>query len=143
MNPLNQQEQINELNTEIRCKLGQSKIHGVGVFAIRDIKSGEKCYIMPKGEAKWYQVSWTNLNKLFPEVRDIIKQRWASIINGSMFLSPNDDTMLILYMNHSDNPNFDTHTDLALKDIKAGEEITEDYCRMNNAKGVFPDLCKL
>ncbi len=30
-------------------------------------------------------------------------------------------------MNHSDDPNYDDVKDIAIKDIQAGEEITEDY----------------
>ena len=35
-------QQIAELNEEIRCHLKPSSIHGIGVFALRDIKKGEK-----------------------------------------------------------------------------------------------------
>lgn len=47
------------LNKTVWCKLGPSKIHGVGVFAIRDILKGQKLTdfsltdsIMENGEGK-------------------------------------------------------------------------------------------
>src|SRR3990167_3987038 len=135
-------EQINHLNSTVRCKLAPSKIDGVGVFAIRDIKKGDRVYCRPEKQV-WCNIPWGSLSKLFPEVEEIVKQRWASIVNGSDFLSPNSDTLLILYMNHSNDPNYDVMTDTALADIKAGEEVTEDYCIMTNANKVFPNLCPL
>lgn len=41
------------------------------------------------------------------------------------FYSPNSDQFLQAFMNHSDKPNSDGHE--AIRDIKAGEEVTEDF----------------
>ena len=136
------QEQINELNTQVRCKLASSKIHGVGVFTIRDIRKGEKLYCWFNEHPKIYTIPYGSLSKLFPEVKEIILQRWSGVINGSAFRSPNDDQWLILFMNHSDEPNYDKITDTALRDIKKSEEVTSNYCLTNNANKAFPDLCQ-
>ena len=48
------------------------------------------------------------------------------VVVGEPFLSPNHDAIMICFMNHG-NPNYDPHTDTALADIKAGEEVLEDY----------------
>lgn len=133
--------QIDELNETVRCKVAPSRIHGVGVFAMRNLKKGDRLYICP-AERKWFTVPYEKLNKLRPEVRELILSRWASIINGSYFLSPNDDCWLLLFCNHSDNPNYDVKTDTALRDIKAGEEVTEDYRPMINSDIAFPFLKK-
>lgn len=138
---MNAQEQINELNSMVKVKLAPSHIHGVGIIAIRDIRKGEKVYCEPSKHLKLYSVPYGSLKKLFPEIRELIMQRWAGIINGSMFQSPNDDQWLVLFMNHSDNPNYNKLTDTALQDIKKGEEITSNYCVMDNADKAFPDLC--
>ena len=42
MTGLTRSEQIMELSSTVKCKLAPSNIHGIGVFAIRDIKKGEK-----------------------------------------------------------------------------------------------------
>ena len=41
---MNHNEQLYHLNCEVKCRLGQSKIHGVGVFALEDIKKGENLF---------------------------------------------------------------------------------------------------
>src|SRR3990167_1530455 len=131
---LSQKDQINKLNAEVRCKLAPSKIHGIGVIAIRDIRKGDKCYCSPSLIRKFYTLGMGNLTKLFPEIKQLILARWPSIINGSAFLNPNDEVWLISWMNHSENPNYDLKTDLALRDIKQGEEVTENYKIMDNAE---------
>ena len=43
-------DQIDFLNKTVKCKLGISKIHNIGVFAIRNIEKGEKLYCLePNG----------------------------------------------------------------------------------------------
>jgi len=129
------QDEINELNSIIKARIGVSKIHGVGVIAIRDISKGEMVYAdrMPK----LYQVPYGSMNKLFPEVREIILERWPSIINGGRFIAP--DARLLSFMNHSerDESNYDPATDTAIRDIKKGEEITENYKTMENWSKIY------
>lgn len=134
---MTQEEQITELNCTVKARLAPSKIHGVGVFAIMDIAKGQKAYCIPRIERKWFNIPYGSLTKLLPEIRGLVLERWPSIINGSMFQSPNDDAWLILFMNHSEEPNYDPKTDTTLKDIKKGEEITEDYRQMINHEKVY------
>lgn len=135
-----QERQITELNSTIKCKLAPSKIHGIGVFAIRDIQAGERVYARPDGMAHhWYSVPYGSLGKLFPEVREVVLTQWPSIVNGSHFTSPND-VWPILFMNHQDDPNYEVKTDCAIKDIKKGEEITENYRLMLNYEKIYPWL---
>lgn len=133
-------EQINDLNNNVKCKIGPSKIHGVGVIAIRKINKGEQLHCKPKPMARWYDVPYSRFDEIVPEIREIILQRWASVVNGSHFLSPNEDAIMLVFMNHSDNPNYDVATDCAIKDIAEGEEVLEDYRRMANWVTVFPWL---
>ena len=130
------QDEINELNSIIKARIGVSKIHGVGVIATRDISKGEMVYAdrMPKV----YQVPYGSMSKLFPEVREIILERWPSIINGGKFIAP--DARLLSFMNHSEDPNYDPITDTALRKIWNGEEITENYKQMKNWEKVYPWL---
>ena len=137
---MTQEEQINDLNETVKVKLGASKIEGIGVFAMRDIAKGQRLYCFPNKQQVWYNIPYGSLSKLLPEVKDLILQQWSSIVNGSAFRSPNDTTWFILYINHSDEPNYDPRTDTVIKDIKGGEEITEDYKRMDNWQKIFPWL---
>ena len=133
-----QDTQIVMLNGSVKATLGPSKIHGIGVFAIRDIKKNERVYCdqLPK----LFKLPYSQLNKLFPEIREIIIGRWPSIINGSKFISP--DARLISFMNHSDTPNYFQVSDTARCDIKKGEEITENYQLMPNWQKIYPWLVK-
>ena len=134
---LSKERQIFELNSEVRCKVAPSPIHGIGVFALRDIKKGERCYCTPRFEPKFYNIPFGSLSKLFPEIKALILDRWASIVNGSVFRSPNDDAGLLFFINHCHVPNYDVVSDTALFDIKSGEEVLEDYRAMDNAEKVY------
>ena len=116
-------EQAMKLNRETWARLAPSPIHGVGVFALADLKKGQKLYLdqMPT----LYNIRYADFGKLRPEVKQILLERWPQIVNGSKFISP--DTRFQAYMNHSDDPNYDAFTDIATRDIAEGEEITEDY----------------
>ena len=134
------EEQIKELNEEVRCHIRPSPIQGIGVFALRDIKQDERLYLIPNPIRQWYSVPFERLNELRSEIKEIVLARWPSIINGSLFQSPNDDCWLCSFVNHSENDNYDINSDSAKKDILAGEEITENYKTMFNYKIVYPWL---
>ena len=68
---------IEKLNSEVKCKLGASPVHGVGVFSVFDIKKGEKMFCQEKFRA-WYKFQKEDFDKLYPEVRDLILQRTFS-----------------------------------------------------------------
>lgn len=139
---LSNQEQLLELNNTVRCRIAPSTIHGVGVFALRSISKGERLYCTPNMIPKFYNIPFGSLSKLLPEVRELVLSRWASVINGSIFCSPNDDAHLLMFVNHSYSPNYNVVSDTALRDIQAGEEILEDYSLMENAEKVYKFLKK-
>ena len=123
-----------ELNTIVKATLQRSEVHGIGVFATRNIGKGELIYAdrMPKV----YTIPYGSFGKLFPEVRQTILERWPSVVNGSRFIYP--DARLVSFMNHSSVDNYDPMTDTALCDIIKGEEIFEDYKLMANWEKVWP-----
>ncbi len=95
----------------------KSKIHGIGIFATRDFKNNETViHWDPK------IINASDEDKL----SEIEKQ--ACYHDGNVILVMQG---VDKYMNHSCNPN--THVDLenrrdiALREVKAGEEITSDY----------------
>jgi len=114
-----------QLNDQVKCKLAPSKVHGVGVFAIRDIKKGERLYCNLFGTPR--DLVSCDLKDLRPEVRELVIQRWATALDGFAFLNPNLDAHLLSFMNHDEAPNYDNYNDCSLSDIKRGEEIFEDY----------------
>lgn len=132
------EKQIRELNTYVKTYIAPSPIHGVGVFALRDIPKGQKLYtdIMPR----LYNLPAKEFKNLFPEVKKYLMGRWPQVVNGSAFGFP--DTRIQAFMNHSYEPNYDAQTDEALRDIKANEEVTEDYRLIPGWEKVFVWITK-
>lgn len=114
------------LNKTVLCKLAPSPIHGVGVFAIQDISEGTEltdCYAYG---ACHYTLSEKEMGRLLPQVKELIYQRTEFRDDKPLqFVSPNCNQILQAFMNNSEDPNSDGR--FALKDIKKGEEITENY----------------
>ena len=126
-------EAVKLLNDIVKIKIAPSSVHGVGVFAVRDMKKGERLEADAVPHA--FDVPYKKLGELDSEVRDIILSHWPTIVNGSHFLYP--VTKMVAFMNHSDAPNYDAVTDTLTKDVKKGEEIFEDYRLIENYKKVF------
>jgi len=143
-------ESIEALNDTSNVKLAPSEIHGIGVFALRDIKKGQRLYlnIVPN----MYDVPYKLFNKLRPEIREMIlshfphkvtegvqteedKQRYG---DAQTFWFPVNNMQA--YLNHADEPNYDGQEDKALKVIRKGEEITEDYRKIPGYQEVYPFL---
>jgi len=114
------------LNDTVWCKLGVSKIHGIGVIALRDIPKGQRLYCSVERN---FEPLIGIPDDILPEIREIILQRYPLAREGGEYLSPNDDARLVSFINHSSSPNYDWRTDTALVEIKRGDEITEDYGR--------------
>ena len=137
-------EQVMELMRTVKCRLGPSRVHGVGVIALRDIRKGEQLYCANRSKPVRYTVAFTELERRLkdthPEILQLILDRWPRTVNGAAFISPNYDARLTCFMNHSDVPNYDPATDLALADIRKGEEVFEDYRQIPNYEKAFPWL---
>lgn len=134
----NQEDQINLLNAVAKMRIAPSPIHGVGVFATRDLKKGEKLYsaMFPKA----FKIPFGSFGKLFPEVKRLILERNPLIVGGGAFMWP--DVCHQAYLNHSDTPNIDAVLDYALEDIPAGTELTEDYRKIEGWEVAHPYLVK-
>ena len=129
-----EEKQIEALIRWVNVRIAPSDIHGVGVFAINDIPEGTKLYmdIMPE----MFRLPYKKVKNNLPEaISQILLERWPLIQKGSPFVYP--DARYVAYCNHSDSPNYDAKKDIAIKDIKAGEEITEDYRQIDGWKEIF------
>lgn len=125
-NYLPQIEKVSLLNKEVWCRLGPSKIHGIGVIAIRDIPKGTPIL---KASAVCLELTTEYLDLLHPAIKGLILDRHMSSGHPFLFSHPNRDASLQCFMNHSGNANFDGLS-LTTRDIKEGEEITENYRTM-------------
>lgn len=105
------------ISKEVLCTLGVSSIHGVGVFAIRDIQKGQELFS--------FSEKYIPLEGLDDETLKLVLDRNV-IYNDTKYVEhPNFDINYTCFMNHSNNPNSDGV--VAVVDIEQGEEITEDY----------------
>ncbi len=116
---------VKQLNDTVWATIKPSPVHGVGVFAIRDIPKGQRIYAVGRSN-EWLHV-YDETAYIHPAILKIILQRWPLAFEGQPFQSPNDDVRLTSFLNHSSDPNYDYHTDCATRDIKEGEEIFECY----------------
>lgn len=129
-------EAIAMLNELVKTELAPSDIDGVGVFAMRDLKKGEKLYTDAISHA--FDVPYSKFKHLRPEVSAQILGMWPNVVNGSHFFYP--VTRVQAFLNHADKPNYDAKNDKTLKKIKKGEEITEDYRKIDGYKKIFEFL---
>jgi uncharacterized protein len=114
----------------VKTKIAQSKIHGIGLFADEFIPKGTVIWKFTEG----FDLKFTKEQvKKFPKpVQDYLNiYMWLSKKSGKYcFASDNNK-----YCNHSKNPNtlsayYNDEEEVvtkAIKDIKKGEEITDDY----------------
>ena len=127
---------FNYLFTGIKSYVAPSKIHGIGLFALVDIRKGEKVFPIWKGETGWYKIKYSKAKKLPNEVLSYILRSFGSniendeseinvvLIKDTNFLFSNP---LSLLNTKYEEGNLDSKTGIALKDIKKGEEITGNY----------------
>jgi hypothetical protein len=126
-------EAIDMLNDVVRIKLAPSGVHGIGVFALRDLKAGDKLYsdIIPNA----LDVPFRKFKELRPEIRSLILSSWPRIISGKPFIYP--VTKMSAFLNHNNEPNYDDVKDIVLKDIKECEEVFVDYRLIEGYKKIF------
>jgi len=122
-----QQANINFINNNVWARLAPSKIHGIGVFAIRNIP--KNTYLKMKGllyeDPEDTEINKEDFLKIRPEIRKIILDRWFMEKDYLAIKNPNNDADLQSFMNHSNNANSNGY--YTLQNIKKGEEITENY----------------
>lgn len=127
---------INLLNEIVKIKIAPSPIHGVGIFAMRNMKKGEK--LNADADPHIFDVPYEDFKKFKPEISEMILGHWPQIVNGSLFYYP--VAKMVAYMNHSDKPNYDGKKDVLTKAVKKGQEITENYRDIEGFDKIFPWL---
>jgi SET domain-containing protein len=118
------------LRSDVFCRLGVSKTHGVGVFAIRDIPKG----VNPLKIFKRRKESKLSLKHLKGLPKNVSKQidKFCYIKKGYVFVPTcgMNTVDMSIFLNHSKKPNLRFKKSGALqslKKIRTGEELTIDY----------------
>jgi SET domain-containing protein len=118
---------------KVYCRVQPSKLHGVGVFAIRRIPKGINPFELPI-PAKLVELTASDIRSLAPGIQQMIRQ-YAVKQNGRYVISTLGFNLVELeyFVNHSDSPNlsFDDHKGCyrTARVIARGEELTGDYNR--------------
>ena len=112
----------------VYARIGLSRVHGVGVRAIRDIPAGTLVFQGENGRVAW--VSRAAVRRLPKEIRALYED--FGIVSGEQLGVPPNLNMLSVgwYVNHSNRPNVEAGDDgrfRALRRIRKGEELTADY----------------
>ena len=128
------EEVIAHLKNNIKTKIGVSSINGVGVFAIRDIKQYEEVFPIWNYDSGIYLIPNDRLIEIANEVVDLLDKYFINdecgykvirLFNGFNFLFHGFSYCNSAWPNET-NVNI-TNDGIAMRDIKAGEEILEWY----------------
>jgi len=122
---------LNELANNTWVMIKPSGIHGIGVFAVRDIPNGcNKMFSKEMGE--WTTVSKIEIDGLPQHAKDIVEN--YCLYDEANYFLPTQGFKAIdlsLFLNHADIPNIISVNDgayfEAIRDIKKGEELLIDY----------------
>lgn len=113
---------------KVMTRLRASPVHGVGVFAIKNIKKGTYIFYGDDDDLIW--VEKDSIKKLTKEIRKYYED-FCIIKDGKYGCPKNFNLMTIAwYLNNSATPNVgcdENYNFYALRNIKAGEELTVDY----------------
>jgi hypothetical protein len=112
----------------VYARIGRSRIHGVGVIAIREIPRGT--YVFEGEDERVVWVSRARVRRMPEPIRRLYED-FAMLWDGQLGV-PKTLNMLSVgwYLNHSTRPNVEADDDgrfHALRRIRRGEELTADY----------------
>ncbi len=116
----------------VKTRLQKSKIHGIGLFANQLIRKGTVTYQY----TPWFDISYSKkeLIKMFKPARKQVL--WYAYFDKKIkkYVLCSDDQRFI---NHSKNPNkinikSTPDKDIAIRDIKKGEELLCDYNKFDD-----------
>lgn len=122
---------LKDLQQSTYVMIKPSPLHGIGVFAIRDIPKGTR-NIFSQGVGEWIKLTIAEVEALPKHSRDLVENH--CLFDQDCYYVPDYGFKLVdlvIYLNHSDKPNVVSINDgeffEAIIDIKAGEELLVDY----------------
>ena len=138
---------LDNLEKDYYCELRPSKIHGVGVFAFRDIPEGTNPFQIANRKAisEIILLREEDVEEMSKEQRERVKHHFikCEAYNQSYYpthINGLNAINISFYMNHSEKPNMGVDKDslvqvshnlfnpfAAKRDIEAGEELCWDY----------------
>jgi len=122
---------LKELAEETFITLRPSTVHGIGVFALRDIPKGCKT-LFSRNVGNWIKVPIADIEKL-PEASRNMVETYCLYDETDYYLPDYGFKVMdmVNYLNHSANPNVISVNDgeyfESLRDIAEGEELFVNY----------------
>jgi SET domain-containing protein len=128
---MNKEELLQELSQEIYVALKPSPLHGIGVFAIRDIPKGCR-RIFSKHAGEYIKLPIRDVENLPEHSRNLVET--YCLYDDHHYYVPEYGFKImdmVIYLNHSSTPNVHSINDgeyfEAIRDINAGEELLVNY----------------
>jgi SET domain-containing protein len=124
-------ELLLQLSQQTYAMLKSSSVHGIGVFAIRDIPKGCRT-IFSKGVGEWIKVPIAEV-ELLPAYSKELVETYCLFDRDNYYVPDYGFKLmdLVNYLNHSYTPNIISVNDgeefEAITDIPAGEELLINY----------------
>jgi SET domain-containing protein len=127
-------EVLEYLKNHVKTEIAPSPIHGIGTFALTDIEVGESVFMLWPNESRVYTIEKNEFSELPDYSKKMILKSylnkpeypvvWFRLFKDSYFNLANP----LVYTNTAEeNANFDSVKRIAIKPIKAGEEILGNY----------------
>ena len=122
---------LHELQQETYVMLKPSGVHGIGVFAIKDIPKGCR-NMFSRGVGEWLTISRKEVDALPQHSKELVEN--FCLYDDENYFVPDYGFKLMdmaVYLNHSETPNIISINDgeafEAIRDILPGEELLVDY----------------
>lgn len=122
---------LRELRDETWITLRPSVVHGIGVFALRDIPKGCTT-LFSRQVGEWIRVPITAIDELPAASRNLVET--YCLYDETHYFLPDYGFKvmdLVNYLNHSSTPNVVSVNDgeyfETIRDIREGEELFVDY----------------
>jgi SET domain-containing protein len=122
---------LKDLQKDTYVMIKSSPLHGIGVFAIRDIPKGTRD-LFSQGVGEWIKLTLAEVEALPKHSKDLVENH--CLFDEDYYYVPDYGFKLVdlvIYLNHSDTPNVISINDgeffEATRDIAEGEELLVDY----------------
>jgi len=114
----------------LQCRVAPSSIHGVGLFALRDMPAGHTLDLGGLAKGRFVREAALRARGVPEPVLRALQDHYCTR-PGLVFLPRRPARVpLASYLNHASPPNLQVEEDGAyttLRRVRAGEELTEDY----------------
>ena len=122
---------LEQLRNQTYVMLKSSPVHGIGVFAIKNIPKGGRD-IFSKNTGEWIKLPISEVETL-PEYSRNLIETYCLFDNENYFVPEYGFKVLdpVIYLNHSSHPNIISINEgedfEAIVDINSGQELLIDY----------------